>query len=789
MFCVVGIGQSQSTTPPKLTAEGNQAYCPLSEIPIVTEFNIDNPDNVEISTFYIQISEGYVRNEDILNLTGIHPNIFAEPFNSLEGKLELNWNGSGSSDTDFITAIKAVVFETYSSLSNGEREFSITFGEANYLPSTDHYYEYVSDLGITWSKAEVDAEEREYHGLKGYLATITSPEEAKLSGEQAAGAGWIGGSDAEVEGTWRWVTGPEKGKSFWFGDGNGTTVGADIPFAFWNSSNNEPNNLGGEDYAHVTAPGIGQAGSWNDLSNTGGSSGDYQPKGYIVEYGSPDEPSLEISASTKIYIPEITSKTPAERCGNGVITLKATAAYGDVHWFNSKTVGNLLHTGNSYNPNLSETTVFYIQDSESICSPENRTPITATINPLPSINSPVTLKNCDEDGSPDGYTDFNLTKANSYITNGDTNLIVTYHLTFNEAVTDTNPVNPSPFNNKDAIGNEVFARVENSYNCHNIATVTLEVSTTSFPTDYMYYLESCDDDDTIDGKASFDLTKASSDIIEQFPTGQNLSVHYFWNFTDAQLSENEILPQTEYKNEDPLLQVLYVRVQSEDNGDCFGIGPHLTLTVYPRPEFVIVPEAIVCLNLPPIILEPIYEKDNYSYEWYNENGDAISDQPQVTISKGGIYTAIATSDEGCESFPQSVVVSESINPTIDYNDVTISDNSNNNTIYINNENDNLGIGDYEFALDDHFGPYQDESYFEMVEPGIHTIFVRDKNQCGIASLEVSVLGFPKFFSPNNDGFNDYWNVKGVSRDFYESSLVYIFDRFGKLITQIGRAHV
>jgi hypothetical protein len=26
---------------------------------------------------------------------------------------------------------------------------------------------------------------------------------------------------------------------------------------------------GNEDYAHITAPGVGQSGSWNDLSNTG----------------------------------------------------------------------------------------------------------------------------------------------------------------------------------------------------------------------------------------------------------------------------------------------------------------------------------------------------------------------------------------------------------------------------------------------------------------------------------------------------------------------------------------
>jgi hypothetical protein len=38
-----------------------------------------------------------------------------------------------------------------------------------------------------------------------------------------------------------------------------------------------------EDYAH-TAPGVGITGSWNDLTNTGDPAGNYQPKGYIVEW-------------------------------------------------------------------------------------------------------------------------------------------------------------------------------------------------------------------------------------------------------------------------------------------------------------------------------------------------------------------------------------------------------------------------------------------------------------------------------------------------------------------------
>jgi gliding motility-associated-like protein len=62
--------------------------------------------------------------------------------------------------------------------------------------------------------------------------------------------------------------------------------------------------------------------------------------------------------------------------------------------------------------------------------------------------------------------------------------------------------------------------------------------------------------------------------------------------------------------------------------------------------------------------------------------------------------------------------------------------------------------------------------------------VRDKNNCGTAQIEVSVIGFPKFFTPNNDGYNDTWSILGVDENFYSNSKIYIFDRFGKLITSI-----
>lgn len=378
LFSLVSFSQNIA---PILSATGNQAYCPQTSIPIVTSMSIIDPDDIGIDAIYIQISAGYIFGEDVLSLTGTNPNINSS-WNTIEGKLTLSGISSQPTYIELINAIQNVVFTNNNPNANGERTFSITVGQANYLESTGHYYQYIPNIGITWQNAKIAADNSTYYGLQGYLATITSLDEVQISGIQATGAGWIGGSDQEIEGTWKWITGPEAGTIFW----NGLANGSSPNFAYWN--NGEPNSTGNEDYAHVTAPGVGIPGSWNDLSNTGENSGDYQPKGYIVEYGGmPNDPVLQISTTSSVYIPNITTFSENFNCGPGSLSLLANSVSGNVNWYTDAIGGTPVFTGNTFNtPILSTTTTYYIEDAATVCSPSNRTPIVATINPIPIIN-------------------------------------------------------------------------------------------------------------------------------------------------------------------------------------------------------------------------------------------------------------------------------------------------------------------------------------------------------------------------------------------------------------------
>lgn len=280
--------------PPLVVGSGNQLYCPGASIPVAQSITITDPDDTTTTAVYIQISGGYVNGEDLLTLAGSHPSI-TPSWDATQGELTLQ---GPATYAEFEAAVLTTEFSSSSPSPSGTRQFSITVGEANFLPSTAHYYEFVSDPGITWTDAEIAASNRSYFGLQGYLVTLTSQAEANFSGSQAQGVGWIGAHDNNVEGEWRWVTGPEAGTQFW----NGGIGGTELTFAFWNT--NEPNNCcGGENYAHITDPSVTSSpGSWNDLPNAGGG-GAYAAQGYVVEYGGTiGDPPLNITATTTISI-------------------------------------------------------------------------------------------------------------------------------------------------------------------------------------------------------------------------------------------------------------------------------------------------------------------------------------------------------------------------------------------------------------------------------------------------------------------------------------------------------
>ena len=92
-------------------------------------------------------------------------------------------------------------------------------------------------------------------------------------------------------------------------------------------------------------------------------------------------------------------------------------------------------------------------------------------------------------------------------------------------------------------------------------------------------------------------------------------------------------------------------------------------------------------------------------------------------------------------------------------------------------------GNYLYQLDS--GPFQTSPIFENVALGMHSITVKDVNDCStpITDNNVLVIGYPKFFTPNGDSFNDTWNIVGFADQL--NTRIYIFDRYGKLLKNIS----
>ncbi len=99
-------------------------------------------------------------------------------------------------------------------------------------------------------------------------------------------------------------------------------------------------------------------------------------------------------------LPTITATTPSARCSNGSLTITATASAGaTVSWYAAATGGVALISAASYTtPSLSVTTTYYAEarlvTDNGTCISASRTPVVATINPLPSLTYPVTSERC-----------------------------------------------------------------------------------------------------------------------------------------------------------------------------------------------------------------------------------------------------------------------------------------------------------------------------------------------------------------------------------------------------------
>ena len=448
------------------------------------------------------------------------------------------------------------------------------------------------------------------------------------------------------------------------------------------------------------------------------------------------------------------------------------------------------------------------------------------INPLPTITDAIpNLEVCDIATTSDGDSrnrlvqNINLSDRDIDVLNGrDASLFdITYHRTRDNAINGVLPLNKTNYTNDPAYTNFpadlsgddpateiIYISILNTTtNCrYGIATLQLVIyPEPNIPLNTTTNYIDCDNetdtnsDDANGINGDITLKNKIPEILTNYTASEysNFTVTFHENLADVQSGANA-LNDSKYQNT-VNNQTIYVRIVN-NNTSCVHDDLTFNIIINPLPDFTVDTPVIVCLNNPQTRLEPINPAATYNYEWTLKGDPTIlSTDAFYDVTVGGTYIISATMQDGtsCKR-NREIIVNESINPTLTSNDVVIIDDTNNSgldnyAIKIITANQNLGIGDYEFAIvneDNNITGFQDEPLFENITGGFYTILVRDKNGCQPdAELEIAVVEYPKFLTPNGDGQNDTWKIKGASSSFYPSSNITIFDRHGKIVAVIS----
>ena len=469
-------------------------------------------------------------------------------------------------------------------------------------------------------------------------------------------------------------------------------------------------------------------------------------------------------------------------------------------------------------------------------------------------NQPENLVSCDTDGIPDGLTDFNLELQTNDIKGSQTDVIVTYHETLNDASIGINPLT-SPYH---SISNPqtIYARIQRSNGCIDLTTFIIEAGSPELmtpddvvfcnytsvvlyvldaiipevildPEGYVFsyhytqndadnnekpigravnltetpitiYVRVTDENDPLcfattffqgsinkikratqpegfiacdtdfDGKISVNLNDKNIEILNDLPAS-DFQISYYTSVEDRLNGTNPVSGSFQ-NTENP--QTIYAKMIETATG-CFDYT-QFNIVVNPLPIPVFEEEFYYyCLNATEKL--PIYVQAGFhNYVW--STGEEGANLNKILIDSPGTYTVTVTNYFGCEN-KVSVEVLPSNIATI--TEIKIQDfNGKNNSIEIIIE----GEGDYEYALNSD-STYQDSNIFNGLKNSYYTVFVRDKRGCGVVSQQILILDYPRYFTPNNDSYHDYWHIVGMNE--FPEAKIYIFDRFGKLLKQIS----
>lgn len=283
---------------------------------------------------------------------------------------------------------------------------------------------------------------------------------------------------------------------------------------------------------------------------------------------------------------------------------------------------------------------------------------------------------------------------------------------------------------------------------------------------------------TIDPVADFVVTNAcyTDAAFSNVSTAQG-AMAFAWDFGDGTTSDEEN-PKHSYTSAGNYNVTLTI----SNGAGCIGSVSHMVaINGLPKPEIA---DGVICTDaagnvIRSYLLDTKLSASEYTFEWFfNTARLSNASENTYTATAVGNYAVIATNIlTGCQSEKTFAVVGQSVVPDnfIAYITDTFTDEA---SLVLVVEG---GTGPYLFSIDG--GPFDSATVYTQLPSGTHSVRVTDANGCTNLEKEILVLDYPRFFTPNNDGIHDSWNIFRL--DGQPDAVVYIYDRYGKLLKQIS----
>ncbi len=494
---------------------------------------------------------------------------------------------------------------------------------------------------------------------------------------------------------------------------------------------------------------------------------------------------LELPVSAVSFINESFSYIACDQDGNGteffqlsnihtdvLNTLNNSADYTLSFHHNKITADSNSNMINPVNYSSVSTTIYARISSnvDTFCFLSLPIELIVRSSPIPLVSQ---LLQCDIDksNSTDGISALNLEQVFGSLSNDEN-----YTFFFYESIQNRNnniPIpNPIGYTNTQPFNQTIYYKVIQN-TCENIGEIQIQVQPTTISLTPQSPFYTCNENiDNTNISGTFDL---ESIRLLNYP---NIETNFYISLSDVTLEKNPL--SGNYTTSEATTAV-YVRI--ENSNQCQGVE-EFELIVNPVPTFTINESYVLCTDGAPFTLTGPEGFDNY--KWYKIDGTTdteISNKNFATFSEVGNYylkVEYIYNNNGkithCSN-KEFFRITPSNKAFIQ--DIIIKDISKNNSVQIMI----TGDGDYEYSINGI--NYQDSNIFTNVTPGIITVYINDKNNCGITEKTISIIGYPNFFTPNGDGINDFWQIIGINAQLQSKSVITIYNRYGALMAQIS----